>query len=383
MSKKYPKEFKYTFLDYMKKGESISQLSLKFSIPKSTVYDWIKQHKKLKSNDSKCEITYRQYYDLERKLDLKTKELEILLKSKCLPSTTKIEKMKAIQRLIDEYPVRTMCRILEVNYSTFYNFHLRKPEQTIFQIKDADLKPLIKNIFDKSGQRFGSKKIRAKLIDDGHVVSPEKVSNLMKQLNLIPLISKQRRKHSKQNVNWKLVNRLKREFTQFEPNRVWVSDITTIRIKGNHFYLCVIIDLFSRKVIAHRCSYQNNTNLTMNTFKDAFSSRNDPSSLTFHSDRGSNYTAYEFQQLLKVLGVIQSFSNTSTPYDNAVAESFFSYLKKEEINRKQILSYDELKESVSNYLDFYNDYRPHEAINNVTPNHFEALYNKKPSGNSR
>lgn len=80
------------------------------------------------------------------------------------------------------------------------------------------------------------------------------------------------------------VNKLKRQFNQTSPNKYWVGDITEVRVKRNKFYLCVILDLFSRKVVAYRLSSQNNTQLTINTFKDAYEGRNRPCELSFHSD---------------------------------------------------------------------------------------------------
>ena len=136
-------------------------------------------------------------------------------------------------------------------------------------------------------------------------------------------------------------NLLKRQFTQTEPNIYWVGDITTIYLKSNKFYLCVI----------------NCLALTINTFKDTFESRNRPAGLCFHSDQGTNYISNEYRDLLYSLKVKQSFSNKSTPYDNACFEF-----------------YDELEKCVDSYMKYYNDYRPHESLKNKTPNQVENDY---------
>lgn len=145
----------------------------------------------------------------------------------------------------------------------------------------------------------------------------------------------------------------------------------------NKFYLCAILDLFSRKVIAYRLSSQNNTQLTINTFKDAFESRNRPNDLSFHSDQGSNYTAYEFRDLLHSLKVNQSFSKAGNPYDNACMESFFSSFKREEYNSKVYEYFDELEVSVDSFIKYYNEYRPHQTLKNKTSNQFEEEYLKQ------
>ena len=95
---------------------------------------------------------------------------------------------------------------------------------------------------------------------------------------------------------------------------------------------CVIIDLFSRKAIAHKISANNDTALVLETFKIAYNERDKPQGLLFHSDQGTQYSAYEFRKCLRDWGVKQSFSNPGTPYDNAVAESFFSMMKQEELS---------------------------------------------------
>ena len=173
------------------------------------------------------------------------------------------------------------------------------------------------------------------------------------------------------------INKLKREFIQNEPNKFWVGDVTEVRVKMNKFYLCVVLDLFSRKVVAYRLSSQNNTQLTINTFKDAYEDRGRPKDLSFHSDQGSNYTAFEYRDLLRTLKVNQSFSKSGNPYDNACIESFFSNFKREEYNSKHYEYFDELEVSVASYMRYYNDYRPHQTLKNKTPNQVEKEFYEK------
>ena len=113
----------------------------------------------------------------------------------------------------------------------------------------------------------------------------------------------------------------------------------------------------------------------MDAFKTAYSRREQPQGLMFHSDRGSQYTAFAFRQLLDSLNVVQSFSKKGYPFDNACCESFFKYLKKEETNRRTYHSLEELKLSIFEYIDgFYNSRRPHGSIGMLTPNQKEDLY---------
>ena len=170
-------------------------------------------------------------------------------------------------------------------------------------------------------------------------------------------------------------NEIKQNFTTDKPDLVWVSDITYVKVNGSFYYVCVIIDLFSRKVISYRVSNRINEQLVIDTFKKAFALRNKPENLIFHSDRGSQYTSQNFRKLLDECGVIQSFSAKGYPYDNAVAESFFKFLKHEEINRRTFYNKQQLELSLFEYIEgFYNSKRPHSANNMLPPKQKEKLY---------
>ncbi len=129
---------------------------------------------------------------------------------------------------------------------------------------------------------------------------------------------------------------LKLNFSAKAPNQVWVSDVTYFRVCNNTRYICVIIDLFSRKVIGYKISQKHSTQLITATFKIAYQDRKPGEDLVFHSDRGVQYTAFAFRELLKTLQITQSFSPSGRPCHNAVVESFFATLKKEELNTIQL-----------------------------------------------
>lgn len=156
-------------------------------------------------------------------------------------------------------------------------------------------------------------------------------------------------------------NHLKQNFNPSAPNQVWVSDITYIPA-GNWFcYLCIVIDLFARKVIAYWLSPKMKVQLTIGTFQAAWNNRGKPVGLLFHSDHGSQYTAKEFRKLLDGYDVVQSFSAKGHPYDNAVAESFFKFLKLKETNRQTYTSLNQLQLSLFTYIHFYNTQRSHDS----------------------
>ena len=180
--------------------------------------------------------------------------------------------------------------------------------------------------------------------------------------------------------NGDCTNHLQQEFNQKCPTLVWVSDFTYIKVAGKWYYLCIVMDPFSRKVISWNISSKPDVELVMIAFKKAYKKRKCPEVLMFHSDRGSQYTACSFRQLLDSLNVVQSFSKKGYPYDNACCECFFKYLKNLNIstNRQTYHSLQELQLSIFEYIEgFYNSKRPHGSLRMLTPNQKEELFWKQ------
>ena len=194
-------------------------------------------------------------------------------------------------------------------------------------------------------------------------------------MNLPKISSRKLPTHSAKSESGDLHNLLNRNFNLDVPNRVWGSDITYLKVGSKWHYLCVIIDLFSRKVISWRLSDKPDAALVIETFRKAYRSRKCPQGLMFHSDRGSQYTCAAFRKLLDELNVVQSFSGKGCPFDNAVVEAFFKFLKAEVTNRKTYSCLTDLQISLFEYIDgFYNAKRPHSAINFLSPRDFEFKF---------
>lgn len=168
---------------------------------------------------------------------------------------------------------------------------------------------------------------------------------------------------------------INQHFQVISPNQVWVSDVTQIKALNKTYYICVILDLYSRKVVAYQVSENNSTHLVKQTLQDAYQLRNPKQPLMFHTDRGSNYCSKAFCEYLESLKIIErSFSRKGTPYDNAVIESFFSSLKREELYRTNYRSENDFLRSLSDYIIFYNTRRPHSNNNYKTPEAKEQEY---------
>ena len=374
--KKYSYEFINMVISGYKKDKSANKVIEQYEISKSTLYYWLKTNKIITQHNNKI-ITNADYKKLLKDYNHIKLMYEIYENLHCFKDSSTHDKEIAISKFVGVYPTKLMCKILDLPHGTFYNYYFRRKKITQNQIRDEQIKTYIMDIYLKSEKRFGANKIMVKLKSYGVNTTLKKVKALMNELN-IESIQKLTKKESTNPNNKYYINKLQRMFKQDKPNKFWASDVTELKVGLNKFYLCVILDLFSRKVIAYRLSCHNNTNLTINTFKDAFENRGRPNELSFHSDQGSNYTAYEFRDLLRVLKVNQSFSHAGNPYDNACMESFFSNFKREEYNSNSYDFFDDLEKSVDSYMKYYNEYRPHKTLNNISPNEFEqAFYEKK------
>ena len=132
---------------------------------------------------------------------------------------------------------------------------------------------------------------------------------------------------------------LKRKFNVNVPNKVWVSDITYVRVANSFNYVCTIMDLYSRKIIAWRAGRNPDSLLVIQTLEEAWLKRGKPKAVMFHSDRETQYTSEAVRKAMESKNFIQSFSNSGSPHDNAVAEAFFRYLKEEELYRRNLQEY--------------------------------------------
>lgn len=232
-------------------------------------------------------------------------------------------------------------------------------------------------IYAKTDKRLGVQKIALCLKHDYCMnISTGRVYRLMKTMDLPKMSTvKPPRQKPSTSENGSCKNILAQNFNQTKPDTVWVCDFTYIRVGTRFYYLCAIMDLYARKIIAYKLSKRIDAQLAVDTLNAAVAYRGKSSGIIFHSDRGAQFTSKCFRKHLDALNMIQSFSAKGHPYDNAVMECFFKYLKKEETDRRNYSSLSELQLSLFKYINgFYNSSRPHSHNNGLSPNQAEELY---------
>ena len=371
----YPVELKVQTIRRYEKGESIKALSQELHISQSTLYQWRKEYCSIEMPNRT--YTPAEFDAMARRLKKLEHYMEIIHHSGYLSSVPLQKKLATLEELYNRpdnpYSVHELCDALGVARGTFYNHIFRRAERSKYEKEQTQLRLKVKQAFDDSEQRFGAEKIRIVLADGGIHVSKKRILAIMQEMGLSSVRIDAKRQF-KRKQQYEKQNLLKREFAAGHPNQIWVSDITYFKIKSYWVYLCIILDLYSRKIVGWRVSRNMSTNLVTATFKAAFQERGQPQNLTFHSDRGKQYMSKALTGLFQKYGVKQSFSATARPLDNAVAETFFSTFKREEAYRKDYTSEQHFRRSVEEYIRFYNEVRPHQTLNYKTPQAFEDAY---------
>ena len=273
------------------------------------------------------------------------------------------------------FPVRMMCRLLEVSRSGFYAWLERRDSR---ELNDRQLLQLIREIFAQSGETYGSPRIYRELRTRGVRCDKARVERLMRENEITPPRKKKYRVTTDSNhKNPVAPNVLQRDFTSPAPNRRWVSDITYVWTWAGWLYLAVVLDLFSRRVVGWAMDSRLDTeSLTLNALHMALRNRAPDRGLIHHSDRGTQYTSGDFQKVLDARGIVCSMSRRGDCWDNAVAESFFATLKLELIFRRTFRTRREARQAIYKYIEvFYNRQRRHSYLGYLSPAEFEELAN--------
>ena len=276
-----------------------------------------------------------------------------------------------IDRRRNQYPVRMMCRLLEVSRSGYYAWRVRPESQRVKT--DRELLKRIRQIHADSDGVYGAVKIAAELNEQGCPCGRHKVARLMRRAGLkgcpkttFKVTTQRDPKHAVAD------NLLQQNFAAENPNERWASDITYIKTRQGWLYLAVVLDLYSRRIVGWSMSRWITRHLVISALNMAVDQRLPGEELIHHSDRGSQYTSDDFRDELEKHNIECSMSGTGNCYDNAVVESFFGLLKRERVNRKYYSTRDDAKQDIFDYIEcFYNRKRRHGYLGNISPAAFE------------
>jgi len=271
------------------------------------------------------------------------------------------------------HSLRLLCCVLNVSPSGYYGWCDRRESRR--ERANRELLEQVRVIHEASHRRYGAVKVWKALRAQGIACGKHRVARLRR----VHGIEAARRRRFKvttrsKDTTWIAPNRLERNFTVREPNRIWVGDVTFIATCGGWLYLAVLLDLYSRKVIGWSMSQRNDQQLVLHALQMALRHRQPKMEVVHHTDRGASYAAEAYRKCLSENRLLSSMSRRGDCYDNAVAESFFSTLKNELIYGKRYVSRDAARCDVFEYIEvFYNRQRSHQSLNYRTPDEFERM----------
>jgi putative transposase len=272
--------------------------------------------------------------------------------------------------------VNAMCRTLKVSKSGFYGWRDRPP--CARARVDSLLSEEIARIHTDSRQTYGAPRIHFELRTLGVRCARKRVARLMRQAGLLGCGGRRRKARTTLRSRTERIppapDLVKRNFTPEAPDRLWVADITYVRTWEGWLYLSFVLDAYSRRIVGWSMASLLKTDLVLDAVNMAIYNRRPAPGLIHHSDRGSQYTSVEFGSRLKEAGLLPSMGSVADAYDNSMAESFVSTLKRELVHRHSWPNRQRARTAIFEYIEgFYNTRRRHSALGQLSPSDYEGV----------
>ena len=257
-----------------------------------------------------------------------------------------------IYRHKDKYSINEMCRFFKVSRSGYYDYVKRMD----IPARDLPLAEKIKECQEQCGKTYGYRRVHIWLERKGIYHNPKTILRVMQKYGLLSEIRRKKYRNYGDYLH-RYPNLLNRDFSAEKPNQKWVTDISYIHTKQGVLYLSVIRDLYDNSIVAYKMGTEQNINLVLSTIREAKKKEKVTAELQLHSDQGFQYTSTAYFKLTKEYNITPSMSRRGNPYDNALAENFFSILKTECIYRVKLQTYEEARLLIGEYIHFYNHQR--------------------------
>jgi len=269
------------------------------------------------------------------------------------------------------FPKALMCRALGLSRSGHHSFSTRGPSQRALEQQRLDV--LVAAIFAELEGRYGAPRIQQELRRRGHRTSRKRVAVSMVRQGLVARPPRRWKRTTDSSHREPIApNLLARNFTAEAPDRVWVGDTTHLPVLGGFLFLVVILDLFSRKVVGWSLGDRLDAELSTEALRRAIMRRQPGAGLLFHSDRGFEFAAKSFRDVLGQIGAVQSMSRKGNCWDNAVAESFFSTLEFEGPSTTSWRTVEDARPPLASFIEsYYNARRLHSRNGYRSPNETE------------
>jgi putative transposase len=272
-----------------------------------------------------------------------------------------------------EFSIRAICRVLEVSPSGYYAWRRRQP--SVRRQEDQRLQREIDAIHRFSRRTYGSPRIYEEFKKEGKPISRKRVARLMR---LSGLRGVSRRKSvtttRRDDTRRPAPDLVDRKFRATGPDQLWVADITYIPTWAGFFFLAVVLDVWSRKIVGWAMAGHLRTSLVTAALEMAIERRNPGKGLIHHSDQGCQYTSIEFGKRCREAGIRPSMGSVGDCYDNAMCESFFATLECELLDRTTFRTHEQARREIFDFIEgWYNTLRSHSGLGFRSPVQFERL----------
>lgn len=283
-------------------------------------------------------------------------------------------KYAAIDEHRNEFPVKTLCRVLDISRSGYYIF--KKAVPSLHSREDLALRQAIVKIHTEHRWAPGAVKTWRLLTERGIRCGKHRVARLRKLEGIQTARMKRFRvMQAMDRIQPPAPDLVKRGFQVNAPNKIWVGDMTVLRTKEGWLHLAMVLDLYARRVVGWATGASQAASLPMAALAMAVEQRQPTAGVIFHSDQGSVYGCTSYRELLSKHGILASMSRKGNCHDNAVAESFFSNLKNEVMHGRLFSTRAEALAVVQDYIDvYYNRLRLHQTLGYQTPVAVEAQF---------
>ena len=272
------------------------------------------------------------------------------------------------------YPVRTMCRVLEVSSSGYYAWRKRRPSKRAQA--NAALLEAIREIHDDSDGTYGALRVHAELCEQGAEVPQASLNRVARVMRAAEIQGVSPRKWACTTLRGKdarpAPDLVDRAFTATGPDQLWVADITYVSTWSGFLFLAIVLDVWSRRIVGWAMATHLRTELVLEALDMALRQRR-PQGVIHHSDQGCQYTSLAFGRRCELMGVRPSMGSVGDAYDNAMAESFFGTLECELLDRRSFRTPVHARLELFRYIEgWYNPRRRHSALGYLSPSNFEA-----------
>ncbi|HCY6222023.1 TPA: IS3 family transposase [Staphylococcus aureus] len=367
----FSSEFKLQMVRLYENGKPRNEIIREYDLTPSPLGKWIKQYQNTGTFNHQDNLS-----DEEKELIKLRKEVQHLkmendiFKASSVDHGTKIE---VIQKNAHQYSVSAMGNVLKILRSTYYD-SIKIKDNKITK-DDSNVERAVINIFNANRKVFATRRIKNHLNDKGHTVSRRKIGRIMKKYNLVSVYTKAKYKNHPKETNEKLIkNHLNRAFNREQPMETLVSDLTYVKVAGTWHYICLFIDLFNREIVGYSAGKNKDANLVSKAISRI--NHNLEQIKLFHTDRGKEFDNHLIDEVLETFKIKRSLSTKGCPYDNAVAEATMKAMKTEFVKQMQFENLEQLKTELFDYVNWYNNFRPHSSLQYLTPVAFKNLHMK-------